>query len=422
MSFQDTLKKNFENYININNLSNNDYRTSHFNRFIDDGLPTLKNENWKYTPLNFIYNNEFNLLLQSNEEKINLESLKSKIFIPTNANIITLINGVYFQDNTSIPDNNLLSITQSDHFSNNEINDQVLNNSQANDVFYNLNCALTAKETQIDVNSNSNPIVLVLYFRNNSQLNFINNRFKINFGSNSTSDVYIYSISEDLNPIFVNNYFSFNFKENSKSRIYFYQNEKDNYYQINNITINQDSDSSLKFYTFSLNGNFTRNFFRNSINGKGSESILFGLYIAKNNQLIDNHILMIHNSPNCHSNQLFKGILQDNSRGVFNGKILVQQNAQKTDAYQSNKNILTTKDASIFTKPELEIYADDVKCSHGATSGFLQNEELFYLQARGIDENIAKSLLLKGFAGDVVEKVENINFKDWLYSEIDKII
>lgn len=422
MSFQETLKNNFENYLNLNKFSNVDFRKNHFQQFINEGFPTLKNESWKYTPLNFLYKYNFNIFPQHNEGNVNFDVLKEKIFIPKNANIITFVNGFYSSNFSTFTDLDNVKVTQNKSFENTAPNDQVLNSSLLSDVFYNLNCAFANQETQININSDSNPLVLILHSKNDNESYFYNNRLTINFAPNSSSEVFIYPISDDSNPKFLNNYLYFNLHENSSTKVYFHQNEKDNFYQINNISINQAKSSNLKFYTFSMNGNFTRNFFRNSLNGEGIESVLFGIYVAKNHQIIDNHILMIHNSPFCHSNQMFKGILQDNSRGVFNGKILVQQKAQKTDAYQSNKNILTTKDASIYTKPELEIYADDVKCSHGATSGFLQNEELFYLRARGIDENIAKSLLLKGFAIEVIEKVENIEFKEWLYNEIDNSI
>jgi Fe-S cluster assembly protein SufD len=200
------------------------------------------------------------------------------------------------------------------------------------------------------------------------------------------------------------------------------QNNLKTNFSVNNIEINQAENSNLNYFSFLLQAKFSRNNFQVNFNGSGIDSKLNGLFIGKNDSIVDNHILMSHNKPHCHSNQFFKGILQDASRGVFNGKVLVQKDAQKTDAYQSNKNILTTREASIFTKPELEIYADDVKCSHGATSGFLQEDELFYLMSRGIGQEESKSLLLKAFANEVIDKVENEDFRDWLYSRLDEVI
>ena len=128
------------------------------------------------------------------------------------------------------------------------------------------------------------------------------------------------------------------------------------------------------------------------------------LYLAKGKQHVDNHTVLDHKQPNCESHELYKGILNENSTGVFNGRVLVRQAAQKTNAFQSNANILLTDDATVNSKPELEIYADDVKCSHGSTTGQLDQEALFYLQSRGIEEEKARNLLLYAFAGEVLDK------------------
>ena len=135
------------------------------------------------------------------------------------------------------------------------------------------------------------------------------------------------------------------------------------------------------------------------------ESHLYGLYLQQKQSHIDNHTVVDNVKPNCFSNQLYKGILDGNSTGVFNGKIFVQPQAQKTNAYQSNKNILLSDLASVNTKPQLEIFADDVKCSHGCTVGRLNDEGLFYLQSRGITEKKAKALLLHAFADDILDKI-----------------
>jgi Fe-S cluster assembly protein SufD len=133
---------------------------------------------------------------------------------------------------------------------------------------------------------------------------------------------------------------------------------------------------------------------------------MFGLYLQKGHTHVDNHTVVDNRQPNCVSNELYKGILDGNSTGVFNGKIFVRQIAQKTNAYQSNKNILLSDNASVNTKPQLEIFADDVKCSHGCTVGQLDKEALFYLKSRGISDHTAKALLLQGFALDILEKIK----------------
>jgi Fe-S cluster assembly protein SufD len=137
-----------------------------------------------------------------------------------------------------------------------------------------------------------------------------------------------------------------------------------------------------------------------------SEAHLTGLYFAKGTSHIDNHTVVDHIKPNCESNELYKGIMDDNSTAVFNGKIFVQPDAQKTNAFQSNKNVLLSNNATVNTKPQLEIFADDVKCSHGCTVGQLDDEGLFYLRSRGINENMARSLLVHAFVIDILDHVK----------------
>jgi Fe-S cluster assembly protein SufD len=150
-----------------------------------------------------------------------------------------------------------------------------------------------------------------------------------------------------------------------------------------------------------------------------NEGHLYGLYMVDGKTHVDNHSIVDNVMPNCFSNELYKGIMDGNSTGVFNGKIFVRQDAQKTNAYQSNKNVLMSDTASVNTKPQLEIFADDVKCSHGCTVGSLDDEALFYLRTRGIDEKKAKSLLLKAFALDILEQVKPQALRNYLEQKIN---
>ncbi len=157
--------------------------------------------------------------------------------------------------------------------------------------------------------------------------------------------------------------------------------------------------------TFTLSGELVRNNHNVVLKGSHSAAHLYGLFSAKGTQLVDNHTLMDHQVPDCESNELYKGIAAGKSTGVFNGKIFVRQDAQKTNAYQSSKNILLCDDATINTKPQLEIYADDVKCSHGTSTGKVDEEALFYLRSRGIGDQSARKLLLASFAGEVIKRI-----------------
>lgn len=168
----------------------------------------------------------------------------------------------------------------------------------------------------------------------------------------------------------------------------------------------QEEGSVCSVYTFTLSGDLVRNNLTFLPNAEHCESHLFGLFLGRGKMHVDNHTLVDHAKPNCNSNELYKGILNDDSTGVFNGKVFVRPDAQKTNAYQSNKSIVLTDRAKMYAKPELEIYADDVKCSHGATTGQLDPEALFYLRSRGIPHEQARAMLLLAFARDVLDNVK----------------
>lgn len=165
----------------------------------------------------------------------------------------------------------------------------------------------------------------------------------------------------------------------------------------------QDKDSNFTINTFTLNGLLTRNGLNIDVNGENCESNLNGIYLGKGKMHVDNHTVVDHKVPNCESNELYKGVMDDQSTAVFNGKVFVRKDAQKINAFQSNGNVLMTDSATVNSKPELEIYADDVKCSHGSTTGQLDENAIFYLRARGISEAAARKLMVKAFIGEVLE-------------------
>jgi Fe-S cluster assembly protein SufD len=176
---------------------------------------------------------------------------------------------------------------------------------------------------------------------------------------------------------------------------------------IQHTTVRQKKQSLYNNYTFTLPGaDLVRNDLQARLEEDHTETHLYGLYLAAGHQLIDNHTLVDHQKPSCFSNELYKGVLLEQSTGVFNGKVYVHREAQKTNAFQQNNNLVISKKATIDSKPELEIFADDVKCSHGSTVGQFSEESLFYLRARGIGEETAKALLINAFAFDVTEKIK----------------
>lgn len=187
---------------------------------------------------------------------------------------------------------------------------------------------------------------------------------------------------------------------------------------IDHTFIHQSDQSLVDMFTFSLNGGLIRNNLHFYVDGEQVISNLNGLYVPGNDQLIDSHTVVDHRMPNSESNELYKGVLLGNSTGVFNGKIFVRPDAQKTNAFQSCKNVLASDKATMNTKPQLEIWADDVKCSHGTTTGQLSDEALFYMRSRGISQDAAKTLLMLAFVQQVIDKVEIPSLKESISNRV----
>lgn len=312
----------------------------------------------------------------------------------------------------------------------------------------------------ITANSNDLDQVLDVYSANRQNLNkdpyldlnnaFFNTGFILNLDKKFRGKIYLYHIftdaAEDLivNPksiILLNNNTMANITEifhSATGKHYFHNHNTDifvekgarlNYYivqesgenavNINNINIYQKENSLVNAHNFSLKGKSMRNNLNVLLNEENCESHLYGLYYISDKDLIDNHTTVDHRKPHCFSNEFYKGIIEESGTGTFNGKIYVRPNAQKTNAFQSNKNLVLTDTATINTKPQLEIWADDVKCSHGATTGQLDEEQLFYLRSRGLSEGSAKALLLHAFAFEIVDKVDLEELRKYIASKIN---
>ncbi|MEB2779650.1 Fe-S cluster assembly protein SufD [Algoriphagus sp. C2-6-M1] len=207
---------------------------------------------------------------------------------------------------------------------------------------------------------------------------------------------------------------------NTQIRYYNLQNDGKNAIEASTIETDIQKDGRFTSVNISLSGELVRNNLSLNIRGSNSEGNMYGLYLLNGKSHVDNHTNVDHTVPHAESNELYKGILTDSSRGVFNGKIFVRQDAQKTNAFQQNNNILLSEDAVVNTKPQLEIWADDVKCSHGCTTGQLDEEALFYLRARGIAKDQAKGLLLYAFAGEVLEHITDASFKAYCIAHVQE--
>ncbi len=388
-------------------------------RFEALGFPTTRHEEWKYSNVKNLVNQAFDFNAKTDFTAADLELMP----IPNlEGNILYFINGVYNAQLSSIvsPETELQIMTFAEAAKTQpELVEKYFNkysDTQVN-AFTALNTAFAQHGVFVHVPDNKvveQPIIL----------RFINDARNLNVASQprnlivvgKRSEVQIAEAFRSLgeNASFTNAVTEFVVAEEANVHYYKIQNESDKSYHIGTTSVIQADKSVFTANTVTANGGFVRNNLNIKIDGEFVEANMFGLYIPNGKQHIDNHTVVDHAKPNSNSNELYKGILKDKSTGVFNGKIFVRQDAQKTNAFQSCKNVLLSEDASMNTKPQLEIWADDVKCSHGTTTGQLNEDALFYMQARGISKDSAKALLTVAFAQDVIDKFEIPAIKAYL--------
>lgn len=289
------------------------------------------------------------------------------------------------------------------------------------DAFTALNTAFSYEGVFIKIRKNAKiekPIILHYGSDKNSNSNFFQTRNLVLIGDGAEANI-IESYTSD----YPESQYSSHVAElvvgaNAHVNYFKFQNQSGDTYHIDNSFISQQKDSVVSAYTFTLEGKIIRNNLNIALEEQNCEAHMYGLYVVHNDGHVDNHTTVDHKVANCYSNEIYKGILDDTSKGVFNGKIFVQPDAQKTNAFQSNKNILLTDTASVNTKPQLEIWADDVSCSHGCTTGQLDDEQLFYLRSRGISKSSAKAMLLHAFVNDVIDKVQIDFLHDFINEEM----
>ncbi len=249
-------------------------------------------------------------------------------------------------------------------------------------------------------------------------------RHLIVLGAQASAEIVETTISDkNIQPVLVNSVTEIAVAENAHFHHYDIQTGNSGLRFIKRVEATQERDSNYSNYTFTLPGaDLVRNNLVLHLNQENLESHLYGLYLTAGTQLVDNHTEVHHKKPHGESNQLYKGVLLDQSKAVFNGKIFVYQDAQKTNAFQQSNNVLFSEKATVNAKPQLEIFADDVKCSHGTTIGQLNDEALFYLKSRGISEQTAKNLMVNAFAFDVTQKVKIAPIRTYLENKIGEVM
>jgi Fe-S cluster assembly protein SufD len=387
-------------------------RTKGFTRFSSEGFPTRKNEEYKYTNLKPIQNRSFRLL---DEPKSADLAAYSDLFNQDHLELV-FVDGVFAPEHSRFADLpaglTLCPLHQAIAQDNAAVKEMLTRNwPNAQETFTDLNDAFLRDGLFLHLADNSicQPLIHMvnIYTGQNPDI-MVFPRNLIAIGQSSEACVLESHISRASDAIyFTNNLTDIFVAENAKLGYYKAQVDSLAAFDISTTRVHQAANSRLFSFCLTTGGALVRNNLSITLDGPGIESNLDGLYAIYGQQHVDNHTQVDHRHRDCVSSQLYKGILNDKARAVFNGKIFVRQPAQKTNAYQLNRNLLLSPNAEIDTKPQLEINADDVKCTHGATIGQMDKNEIFYLQSRGLAKHQAINMLAHGFAEDVLAQIKN---------------
>jgi len=385
-------------------------RKKAFDSFNRLGIPA-KHEEWKYTRISPLFNKEYKL--NQGSTSVSPKEL-DEIRLPgyERATELAFVNGVFSFSLSTIRFNQIivLPLEEAAKGEYREIVSKHLGHSSKyqKDGINALNTAFVKEGVFIFVKKDQvveQPIYIYNITDSRSGNVLSQPRSLVYVSENAQVQIVETYATLGLDESFTNQVLEIIVDKDARAEYYKIQNDSGHTNQVSTTHIRQIAKSYTHTVTISLNGGIIRNNLNLVLDAERCEGHLYGLYLQKGQTHVDNHTVVDNVKPNCFSNELYKGIIDEKATGVFNGKIFVQPQAQKTNAYQSNKNILLSDDASVNTKPQLEIFADDVKCSHGCTVGRLNEEGLFYLQSRGIPSKIARSLLLHAFAIDVLEHI-----------------
>lgn len=378
-------------------------------------IPTTKDEYWKYTRVGKIINGTY-----SQGQLIDIASIDD-FKLPFECNNLVFVNGLFSEKLSSIKENSVIVESfASAKTKHPELLDRYVAKyaDHKTQWFTAVNTAYSTNGVFIYIEKNTSANLPIHIINITSGKGVSMNPRNLIIVDKSAEAKVINSFETIDGDSFINSVSEIVLEENSKMELVIMQNQSATSKQINTTEVYQKSNSKFSAGTFTFSGELIRNNLNISVDGQGCESNLNGLYITKDNQHVDNHTFVDHKQPNCESNELYKGILDNQSTGVFNGKVFVNSIAQQTNAFQQNQNILLSDDSNAFSKPELEIYADDVKCSHGSTTGQFDEEALFYLRSRGIGEQSARKLLVEAFAADVLQIVSSETLQEVLQQKI----
>ncbi len=400
----------FENQTNIDSYVH-EVRSEAIKQFESIGFPDKKLENWKYTSLKNLLNTDYTVLPEINNV-LEFKNIKKYLIDDIDSYKVIFVDGKYCSHLSETTHEGMdicilsAALTQSKY---ELIIENYFNKIALKDGITSLNTAFSNEGVFIHIPKNKfveKPIQIIHFSTGNESSLMFQPRNMIVVDENSQVQIIERHQSLSKNKVFTNSVTEI--YADNKSIIDYYKIQNDNLQAslIDNTYVNQQRNSSFSMHTFSFGNELVRNNLNISQNDEFIETTIKGITIIGDNQHVDHNTLIQHNKPNCNSHQDYKGIYDNKSTGVFNGQIVVNKQAQKTNAFQSNNNILLSDKATINAKPQLEIYADDVKCSHGCTVGQLDKNALFYLKSRGIPEKEATALLMYGFANNILKSVK----------------
>ncbi len=398
-------------------------REEAFAHFSSQGFPTVKNEDWKYTNIHSLINRTY--LLNEDVDVSNID-LRAADIPELDAHRIVLINGQYVLAFSSLEDEIGLIVKPIEEAQDEPQFQQhfAKHADKTGSAMVALNTAFHTSGIFLQVNKNkvvSKPIQIV-HVATGSQDFFAQTRNLFVLEQNAEAEIIETFVCLDGSAFNLNNKVTeIVVEENAKLQHYYLQLATEKSHYINHIEVYQTKHSLYNNYNCNFPGvSFVRNDINVRLDAEQVESHLYGINLLADKQFVDNHTVVDHMKPHCESYEWYKNIPQDESIAVFNGKIFVREDAQKTNAFQQNNNMLIGDKSTVYTKPQLEIFADDVKCSHGCTMGQFDDDALFYLRARGIGEESARILLVHAFAFDVTTRFSNEAVRNFVEERVAK--
>ena len=407
------LKTDFDKFISTSNFSNQEIKLKKeaLDNFLKNGFPSRKLENWKFSDIKQIIQKNIGELAFYNDYN-NENEIKDDIFIKEiEHNKIVIVNGKVERLSFEYEEKDKINLSTLDNFNQNSNDDNSL---------LSLNNSFSNKIHNILVKKNySFKKPLIIYQITNEKVSNTNINFQLNFELEENSSIKIINLSDDNSEKnFINNLFNFNLGKNAILKNYKIDKKSNTNIKYDYSSITQKENSISETFIFSSGSDYIKNEVSCNLEGQYSSAFINGIHLLSKNKHHEIRTNTNHLYENTKSYQLIKSVIDDSSKSVYQGKIYVDSKAQKTDGYQLSKAVLLNEQAEFNAKPELEIYADDVKCSHGSASGSLDEDSIFYLMSRGLDKKTAKELLINGFLLDVVEKITDEEIKKLLKNMI----